>query len=148
MANDPYVSGVHKAPPYSAKRPVEGELCAILTSRHHDRGLELIPQPSRAFGGGEVHEILRTSQREVRSRDRVDEVFGLGFVAITAPGLVLTGDQVTVGDDVVGVVVGFDETHYPNHYNIVVAAPEGDERTGEQLEVDLDQPIHFRRVAK
>lgn len=147
MPNDPYVTGVHTRVPYAAKSDVTGTLCAVLTSQHQERGLQLIPQPSRAVPLGAVHEIVRTNESGVKPNSTVDRVFSLGFVAVDRPGVILAGDRVTVGSLEVGQVAGFDGTHYPNHYNVVLIAPPDDERSGAQLPIELGDAIAFVRTA-
>ena len=41
-----------------------------------------------------------------------------------AAGVVLRGDSVLVNGELIGSVLGFDESHAPNHMNIVLGAAE------------------------
>jgi hypothetical protein len=53
----------------------------------------------------------------------VETVGYLAWVAFEKPGVLVAGDTVQVNGDVLGEVCGFDETHAPNHLNIVVRTP-------------------------
>ena len=59
---DPYKKGMFKANPYAKKKPLEGNLVVILDGKYEQRGLQLIPQPSRCLIANEVHEIILTDE--------------------------------------------------------------------------------------
>lgn len=105
------------ADPYVASTPVVGRVVAVLRGVSDRRGLALAGHRSRAVSGGAVHELM-ISDEDVRLEGRVDRVALLAFVEILEGGVILLDASVTVGDTVVGVVAGFDETHRPNHQNI------------------------------
>lgn len=115
------------------------KLVCVMDHRRVDRGLELAAWKTRAVQGGSVHEILFTSDFE--HGDRADEVHYLGFAAFE-PGLLCVGDELIVGADRLGTIVGFDDTHLPNHMNIVIAS---DVRaTGVELGVSVGDVVRFR----
>lgn len=103
------------------KRTVEGVVVKVLVHRRDDRGMSLEPFASRCVRAGEVHELVTTDSRETRAGSRVDRVGFLGFAEITRAGVLDRGDQVWVGDRLVGTVLGFDGCHFPNHYNVLIA---------------------------
>jgi len=37
--------------------------------------------------------------------------------------MLVYGDSVVIGGKTVGTIAGFDESHFPNHYNIVIKGP-------------------------
>lgn len=141
VGNDPYTSGALTSPPYARKSVVAGRICAVLDLRLDDRGLQLIPQPSRAVAAGEVHELLSTDQDDIAPGSRVDRVSGIGFFVVEQPGVLLVNDRVRIGEATVATVAGFDETHFPNHYNIVLHAH--DRRTGVELGLSLEDEVSF-----
>ncbi|MGH3378217.1 MAG: DUF6917 domain-containing protein [Actinoallomurus sp.] len=126
------------------KRSVEGVLVKILTHRRDDRGMRLEPFASRCVRAGEVHELLTTDHRDTAAGARIDRVGFLGFIEIANAGVIDRGDEVWVGHEVIGTVLGFDACHFPNHYNLVIAtdAP----RTGPELGLKPEDTIEFRQA--
>lgn len=119
---DPYTRGMFQQHPYAAKADVKGKLVAVLRGRYPDRGLELIAPVSRAVGRGQVHELIITDA-DARPGDRVDPIAYIGFFAVEKPGVLVAGDSLAIAGKPVGVLAGFDETHMPNHLNLVVKGP-------------------------
>ena len=117
-SKDPYVEGDLPVAPFVERRPVTGEVVAVLRGCWDDRALCLIPQPSRALGQGEIHEVILTDE-DPRPGDKVDRIAYFAFVQIDEGGVALVGDRVRVGSGS-GILAGFDPTHMPNHYNIIV----------------------------
>jgi hypothetical protein len=50
----------------------------------------------------------------------VERVGNIGFFEVTQGGSVAVGDPIFINEEKIGKIAGFDETHFPNHYNIVV----------------------------
>lgn len=48
----------------------------------------------------------------------------LGFAEFQIAGVVDRGDQVLLDGQLIGCVTGFDDCHFPNHYNVVIEVPE------------------------
>ncbi len=106
------------------KRNVTGSLVKVLVHRRTERGMRLEPFASRCVRAGEVHELVATDHTETEEGARIDRVGFLGFAEITSAGVVDRGDRVWIGGRLVGVVLGFDACHTPNHYNVLIhAAP-------------------------
>ena len=120
MGNDPYMNGMLQENPFFAKSDVEAALVLILQSRMEHRGLRLIPQPSRCVCQYQVHEFSFTDEEGAKPGAPVDRIGGIGFAEITRGGVILVGDQVFYNDVLIGTVAGFDETHMPNHLNVVL----------------------------
>ena len=53
----------------------------------------------------------------------------------------MEGDNVTVAGRLIGQIAGFDETHLPNHLNIVVKA--GKSVTGREIGLNPGDAIQF-----
>lgn len=115
---DPYLRGQPPAR-FVRHRPVTGVVVAVLAGSLPDRGLELIPQPSRVLCRGEVHELILTTE-EAAPGSRVDAISYLGFFEVKQGGVVVVGDDLRVRGSVIGEIAGFDATHLPNHLNVVV----------------------------
>jgi len=105
------------------KREMEGQLVAVLGLASDERGLVLIPQQARVLCKNEIHELVTTDEAEAGSGKRVDRVGVIGFFEVNQGGYVSMGDSISIQDKKIGKVAGFDETHFPNHYNIVVITP-------------------------
>jgi len=120
---------------YGERRQVEGEVVALLHVSFQDRGLRLIETKSRAVRLNEIHELMITDE-DARPGGAADRVRAIAFFEVKNSGLIVVGDEVSVGDKSLGVLVGYDETHMPNHMNIVVKAPSLDEpeiRVGDKV---------------
>jgi L-arabinose 1- dehydrogenase len=116
-----------------AKPPVTATVVKLLFHTRTDRGMALSPWESRCIPAGQVHELLTTTDRPRAAGDRIDRVGFLGFAAFDTPAVLERGDGVwlvprsPVGDTArrqLGTVAGFDESHWPNHYNIVIDTDE------------------------
>ncbi len=116
---DPYKTGMFKTNPYAKKEPICGNLVVVLDGKFDGRGLKLIPQPSRCLLLNEVHELILTDE-DAKPNNIVNEIAYIGFFVVKKSAIVVVNDHVEVEGKNLGVIAGFDETHMPNHYNIVV----------------------------
>lgn len=137
--SDPYRTQMFKADPYAAKAVLTGKLVVILEGEYPKRGLALIPQPSRAICRHQIHELIMTDQ-DAGPGDTVDPIAYLGFVEFSQGGVMVVGDRVLVAGEDIGAVCGFDETHMPNHLNIVV---HGQRVSGQKRGLVLAQELQF-----
>ena len=128
-----------------AKRAVRATLVKVLTHRRTDRGMRLEPFASRCVRAGEVHELVATDHAETAAGARIDRVAFLGFAEIGAAGVLDRGDELWIGDRRVGVLLGFDGCHLPNHYNVLVRADPGPPRSGGELGLAPEEPLVFRQ---
>lgn len=141
--SDPYKTGMFQQNPYYAKRTVLGRLVVVLDGSYEQRGLQLIPQVSRALLEHEIHELIVSDEAGIGPGAGVDRIAYVGFAEIEAGGVVIKGDEVYAGDTLIGVVAGFDETHMPNHQNIVLS---GERVSGAGRGLALESPVSFRHV--
>jgi len=141
VSKEPHGSGILDKYPYGAKSDVIGRVVCVLDARSDERGMELVIHPSRALRRHEIHELAVTDQGEAAPGLTIDRVAYLAFLAIEQGGVVLQGDTVTAGGKTLGKVVGFDETHFPNHLNILIHA--GVRRTGLEVGLRLDDAVSF-----
>ncbi|WP_150243070.1 DUF6917 domain-containing protein [Nocardiopsis quinghaiensis] len=125
------------------KREVTATLVKVLVHRRAERGMRLIPHASRCVRAGEVHELVATDHTETAAGARIDRVGFLGFAEITAAGVVDRGDEVWIGSRRVGVVLGFDGCHMPNHYNVLIQAEPVP--TGRDLGLAAGEALVFRQ---
>jgi len=120
---------------YGKRKQIEGEVVALLHVNFEDRGLRLIETKSRAVRLNEIHELMITDE-DAAPGGGADSVRAIAFFEVTKPGLIVVGDKVTVGVKPLGTLAGYDETHMPNHMNILVKAPSLDEpeiRVGDKV---------------
>jgi hypothetical protein len=143
---DPYKEGKAKPTFYTAKRAVTGTIVAVLDAKMENRGLYLIAQASRALRRGDIVELVTTDEANAAPATTVNRVAYIGFAEIESGGMVLIGDGLTIGRQHIGEVCGFDETHVPNHMNIVIRTAE--RRTGAERTIALSTPIEFKTANK
>ena len=114
---------------YGDKRPVEGEIVAILHVKFEDRGLVFIQTKSRAVKLNEIHELMMTDEQDAAPGGGANRVRAIAFIEITKSGLIVVGDDVTIEGEKLGTLAGYDVTHMPNHINVVVKTDSLDEPT-------------------
>lgn len=143
MVVDPYKSGMFKANPYAKKKVCKGHLCVVLDGKIEGRKLQLMTPPSRCLLAGEIHELIVTDEEDAGPGKEVNRIAYWGFFEVDEATVVVSGDTVQIGEEVLGTIAGFDETHMPNHLNIIVKAKE--RRTGVELGLDLDNKIIIQK---
>ncbi|GIQ68046.1 hypothetical protein DUZ99_14560 [Xylanibacillus composti] len=125
----------------AVKRTVEARFVKLLFHKQEHRGMRLIEHETRCVRSGEIHEIVTTTHREAGSGDPIDRVGFLGFAEMCCGGIIERGDPVEIAGQVIGTVLGFDECHYPNHYNILIAVEET--LTADDLGLTVEAGIRF-----
>ena len=141
---DPYASGMFKENPYYAKSDIQGNLVVVLRGAYEERGLELIKPVSRCVQKNEIHELIASDEPDIGPGGKVNKIAYLGFVEILQGGVLTTGDGLFWNGQRIGFIAGYDETHMPNHLNIVIRC---DKRiTGEQLGCLPGDGITFRQT--
>ncbi len=118
---DPYISQIaYSAISKTKRRETKGQIVAVCSVFLNERGLSLILQPTRVLCKNEIHELLTTDKVDAGPSKTVDRVGAVCFFEITQGSSVAVGDPVFINSKEIGKLAGFDETHCPNHYNIVV----------------------------
>ncbi|BDG59031.1 DUF6917 domain-containing protein [Caldinitratiruptor microaerophilus] len=135
---DPYVGGLFRSSPYAALREITGTVVAVLDARLAGRGLNLIAPISRCLLRDEIHELILTTGA-VGPGDRVEDVHYLAFFEVSQGGVAVVGQTVRIAGYEVGRIAGFDETHMPNHMNVVLSGPRG--VTGGELGLQPGDPV-------
>ncbi len=126
---------------YAANRPVEGVVVTVLDSTHEARGLKLISTFSRALPRHSIHELIATDEVEKKPGTTANRIAYLAFFEVTRGGCLLVGETLFVDETPVGRILGFDETHAPNHLNIVLGVQR--RQTGPQLKISVGSKIKF-----
>lgn len=127
------------------KRSVTGTLVKVLLHRREDRDMRLEPYASRCVRQGDVHELVTTDHTQTAPGTRIDRVAFLGFVEILRAGVIDRGDELRINGRLIGRVLGFDACHFPNHYNIIIAADPP--QTGLDLAVQPEATVCFASPA-
>lgn len=127
---------------YAANRPVQGTLVTVLASTHESRGLKLIKSYSRALKKYSIHELIATDEADVPTGGMVQKIAYLGFFEVTRGGCLIIGDELKIGKKKIGKVLGFDETHEPNHINIIISVKE--RKTGKVLGLKVGNKLQFQ----
>lgn len=143
MVTDPYKSGMFKSNPYAQKRTCEGKLAVVLDGKMEGRKLQLIVPPSRAVLAGEIHELIVTDETDAAPGVQVNSIAYWGFFEVLKSTVIVSGDTVWIAGKKLGVIAGFDETHMPNHLNIVIKA--ADRQTGVEIKLQLEDQIIIKK---
>lgn len=128
---------------YAESRPVEGEVVTVLDSTHEARGLKLMPTFSRALPKASIHELIATDETGKQPGETANRIAYLAFFEVSRGGCVVVGESLMLDGQPVGTVAGFDETHAPNHINIVIGVNR--RQTGRQLNFAVSKKICFVR---
>jgi len=126
---------------YGDRRPVTGEVVALLHVTFDKRGLKLIDARSRAMLQNEIHELMVTDEMDAAPGGGADRVSAIAFFEVKSGGIAVVGDEVTVAGDSLGELAGFDLTHMPNHMNVVVKR-----KTLETPRIRVGDGVAFRRA--
>lgn len=143
MYLDPYASGLIKKSPYAQKKIIKGNVVAILDSIIEKRGLNLITPHSRAVKKWEIHELIATEEKGAGPGKIVNNVAYVCFFEVSEGGVIVIGDEVYIGGKFIGKIAGLDDTHMPNHQNIILYTP--NKKTGIELKINLDEKILFKK---
>ena len=128
---------------YTANRPVKGEAVTVLDSTHEQRELKLIFTYSRALPKNYIHELIATDETGRKPGDTVNRIVYLAFFEVSRGGCIIVGETLFVDGKAIGEIIGFDETHEPNHINIIIGVKQ--RRTGPQLKIKVGSKIKFIR---
>ncbi|OAT85231.1 DUF6917 domain-containing protein [Desulfotomaculum copahuensis] len=143
-AGDPYKEKLFSINPYVTKREITGKLVVVLQGKLENRGLKLITPISRAVQRNEIHELIVTDEEGAVPGSDVQRIAYLGFMEVGCGGVMVAGDEVSCNGLVLGRIAGFDETHLPNHLNIVVYSPE--RLDGVERGLRLESEVSVRQV--
>jgi hypothetical protein len=102
------------------KPPIASILCSVHGTRRNNRGMKPIVQRTRCVEQGSIHEIIIVEERVVKEKGLIEETAYIGFTQFLTGGLLECGDSVYLNNMLLGELAGFDDTHMPNHLNILV----------------------------
>lgn len=123
---------------FSARADIVGHWVAVMSHRRNERAMKPAPWKTRCLRTHEIHEIV-LCRRDEAARGSIDHVAYLGFAEMTNGGVTAVGDELLVDGQQVGSILGFDEAHMPNHFNILVVVDEP--VTGQELGLSVGGSI-------
>ncbi len=138
---DPYKAKMAHKVAFTKKKVVKADTVAVLRGSIEKREIELIHPASRAVRKGEIFELMYTLEKDAKPGGKVDSVTYLGFVEVEEAGVLRVGDIVKIDNVDAGKIVGFDETHFPNHLNVLLRLATDIEKRG--IELKLNSKLEF-----
>lgn len=136
------MTGANSIDPIYPRRETTGVVIAVLRTSRVDRGLKLIAERTRCIRRSDIHEFIITNESDPRPGGAVDRIGYLAFVEFETGGVIAAGDVMSIDGRDVGQLVGFDETHAPNHMNIVIRSE--DRTAGLARGIELGQSVILR----
>lgn len=143
---DPYASNLIRTDFFHAKRPMEGAVAVVLDGYLENRDLSLIQPISRAYPKGAIIELIATEEAGAVPGGSVKAIAYLGFVELLTSGVIVVGDEVTVAGESVGRIAGYDDTHMPNHQNVIVAVEK--RLSGKDLKWQVEDRVEIRATPR
>jgi hypothetical protein len=117
---DPYSQKMTNRSFFAAKTPIRGRVVVVLRGTLENRSLALIAPISRAFPAGTIIELIGTDEQGAGPGASVQKIAYIAFVELLDGGVLLAGDMVSINGNEIGTIVGFDDTHMPNHQNTIL----------------------------
>lgn len=140
MSLEPYSSmSIDVSKAFIERISIVGEIVAVLDLTLPERELHLITPYSRALKTHEIHELIVINDARASPNSIVKGAVYIGFFEVKRGGIVLVGDEVIINDKPICIVKGFDETHMPNHINIVCYSEKP--ATGKQLGINVGDTV-------
>jgi hypothetical protein len=136
---DPYKQKLTTKSFFHSKVDIQGKVVVVLDGRLDNRSLNLIVPISRAFRKHDVIELIGTDEVNAKPGENVNTIAYIGFIEILNSGVILNGDEVIINGKKIGVIAGYDDTHLPNHQNVIVKM---DNRTsGKELNIEINDEV-------
>jgi hypothetical protein len=104
---------------FSEKIRIRGRWVAVMNHARNDQAMVLNPFRIRCLKPGDIHEFVVCSQ-EPAAGEPIGAVACLGFGEIVAGGVVEVGDPISMGEELIGKIAGFDDSCMPNYFTIVI----------------------------
>jgi hypothetical protein len=136
---EPYAGKVFSRNPFVHHSAISGRIVAVLDAHLTDRALQLIQPISRVVKKYDIHELIATPQGDAIPGAKINDVWYIAFFEVAVGGVIVIGDQVLVGKNPIGCVAGFDDTHLPNHQNIILRTEK--RKTGIDLAISLEEIV-------
>jgi hypothetical protein len=138
---DPYKSKLTSRDFFHGKVEMKGNVVVVLKGSLKNRGLNLIAPISRVFKKYDVIELIATDEVDAIPGGNVDSISYIAFVEMENSGVILVDDPVFCNGRQIGKIAGYDDTHLPNHQNVIVKVIE--KKSGEELKIKVGDEIVF-----
>jgi hypothetical protein len=139
--NDPYKMKLTSKDFFHSKKEIKVTISVVLKGSLNNRGLNLIDPISRAYKKHDIIELIATDETEAAPGKKVNSIAYIAFVELQNSGVILVGDPVLHKGKEIGKIAGYDDTHLPNHQNVIVKVTEM--KSGEELNLKVDDEIIF-----
>jgi len=138
---DPYKLKLTSRDFFHSKIEIKGKVVVVLKGSLNNRGLNLIAPISRAFRKHDIIELIATDETNAVPGGNVDSIAYIAFVEIQNSGVILVDDPVICDGKEIGKIAGYDDTHLPNHQNVIVKV--ADKKSGDELNIKTGDEIIF-----
>lgn len=132
------------------RREVKGEMLNVYYNvGSNGASSKLIPVPPRALYRGEIYELFVTDQKRAKPGSTVKRYKILGHFEITQSGLIRTGDIVSVREEEVGRVVGYEPCKVlraPEQAIIHIFTKADEMKGSKELGIELGDQVVFSPV--
>jgi len=136
---DPYKMKLTSKTFFHSKKEIKSSVSVVLKGSLNNRGLSLINPISRAYKKHDIIELIATDEATAAPGSTVNSITYIAFVEILNSGVILVGDPVLHNGKEIGKIAGYDDTHLPNHQNVIVKVTEM--KSGEELNLKVDDEI-------
>lgn len=120
--------------------PVELTFVMVLGHDRADREMEKGSFATRCVQAGEVHELVAVNAGTL-DNGKYHGASYLGFVTFNGPAVIYLGESLFIEGKFIGVLGGFDYTHFPNHMNILIETEQP--TNGKTLGIIVGQRAEF-----
>ena len=143
---DPYARRMIKTDFFHAKRDVVTRVAVVLDGHLENRNLQLIQPLSRAFYEKMIIEFIATDDPNAQPGSTVQPIAYIAFVELQRSGVILVGDELEWNGKVIGTIAGYDDTHMPNHQNVIVSVAK--RISGKELGISVEDTITIKGFQK
>ena len=141
---DPYKAKLASIDFFKSKRKIDGVIVVVMDARIENRNIQLIHPMSRCVRKGEICELVTVDSPDAFPGNIIQDASYIGFAEILCSGSLVVGDIVKIKNKPIGRICGFDETHAPNHMNIVIQTEKP--LTGTEMGLSIEDEITFELI--
>ncbi|MEW5798118.1 MAG: hypothetical protein AB1728_03840 [Bacteroidota bacterium] len=143
---DPYSQRMINTDFFHAKRDLPTRVAVVLDGYLENRNLQLIKPMSRAFSEKSIIELIATDDQNAQPGAAVQPIAYIAFVELQRSGVILVGDEVEWNGKIIGTIAGYDDTHMPNHQNVIVSVAK--RISGKDLGLNVEDTITIKGFQK
>jgi hypothetical protein len=119
---------------------IETHFVAILGHQSLDRRMIASPHHTRCIQDGEIHELVYVAESPDGLID-LNDAWYLGFIKFPQGGVLAKGMTIEINGQGKGKLIGFDETHFPNHLNLLIS--DQNPQNGQDMSLKLNDSCDF-----